>query len=235
MVAANEESATDRDIVPWTGRDVVAATVAVIAGVVAVLILMKLSIALFDGIDADDLRPWALVFVEGLMVLAVWVFAVRRRGASMSSLGFRPTGSRATYVWPLAVLIASLASTALYAAAVSGLGLDLLEPPELTEDLFGTGLERTATVLAIVVWGPFAEELFFRGFVLAALVAPLGPARAAVVSSALFAVAHVSIGVVVPIFLTGLMLSWLYLRTRSIWPPITAHALQNFVAVTVVL
>lgn len=235
MVAANEESTTDRDIVPWTGRDVATATVAVIVGVVAVMLVLRLTVTLFDGVDVDDVRPWALVFVEGMMVLVVWVFAVKQRGASMSSLGLRPTGSRATYVWPLAVLMASLGSTALYTAAVSGLGLDLLKPPELTEDLFGSGLERTATVLAVVVWGPFAEELFFRGFVLAALVAPMGPARAAVVSSALFAVAHVSIGVVAPIFLTGLMLSWLYLRTRSIWPPITAHALQNFVAVTVVL
>jgi membrane protease YdiL (CAAX protease family) len=55
-----------------------------------------------------------------------------------------------------------------------------------------------------------------------------------VVSSALFAAAHLSVGAAVPAFVSGMLLAWLYLRTRSIWPPVTAHALQNFIAVSVV-
>ena len=95
-------------------------------------------------------------------------------------------------------------------------------------------MQKVVTVIAIVAWGPFAEELFFRGFILAALIGPLGPLRAAAVSSALFAAAHVSIEAALPVFVTGMLLAWLYLRTRSIWPPVTAHALQNFIAVSVV-
>ena len=37
-----------------------------------------------------------------------------------------------------------------------------------------------------------------------------------------------------PIFFAGLLLSWLYLKTGSIWPSFVAHALQNLIAVSMV-
>jgi membrane protease YdiL (CAAX protease family) len=40
---------------------------------------------------------------------------------------------------------------------------------------------------------------------------------------------------VIPLFVTGLLLSWLYLRTGSIWPPFAAHAAQNLLALAVTL
>ena len=220
--------------VPCRPRDVVEATAAVFAIIVLGLVVLRLAAGTFDGIDGDDVRPWGLALVEGLMVIAVWIFAVRRRGASWASLGLRPVGPRAMYLLPLAVAIVSLLLTAAYTSATSGLGVDILEPPAFDRDILGTGVQRVVTVVAIVAWGPFAEELFFRGFILAALVEPLGPLRAAAVSSALFAAAHGSIGAALPVFVTGMLLAWLYLRTRSIWPPVTAHALQNFIAVSVV-
>jgi hypothetical protein len=35
----------------------------------------------------------------------------------------------------------------------------------------------------------------------------------------------------VPIFLLGLMLAWLYHKTKSIWPCIIVHAAYNSIAV----
>ena len=220
--------------VPWRPRDVVEATAAVFGVLILVLAGFRLAAGTFDGINGDDIRPWGLVLVEGLMVIAVWTFAVRRRRASWASLGLRPVGPRAMYLLPLGVAVVSLLLTAAYTSAASGLGIGLLEPPALDKDILGSGVQKVVTVIAIVAWGPFAEELFFRGFILAALIGPLGPLRAAAVSSALFAAAHVSIGAALPVFVSGMLLAWLYLRTRSIWPPVTAHALQNFIAVSVV-
>ena len=234
MLDTTGETDTRPTGVPWRPRDVVEATAAVFALIVLGLVILRLASEAFDGLDGDDIRPWGLALVEGLMVIAVWIFAVRRRRASWASLGLRPVGPRAMYLLPLGVMVVSLLSAAAYAAAVSGLGVDLLQPPALDKDILGTGVQRVVAVIAIVAWGPFAEELFFRGFILAALIGPLGPLRAAAVSSALFAAAHVSIGAALPVFVTGMLLAWLYLRTRSIWPPVTAHALQNFIAVSVV-
>ena len=220
--------------VPWRPRDAAEAVVVVFGVLLLVAVGFRLASGVAGGIDVDSIRPLGLALAEGFMVIVVWTFAVRRRGASWASLGLRPVGPRAMYLLPLGVMAASLLLTALYASVVSGLGIGILEPPVLDREILGTGVQRVVAVIAIVAWGPFAEELFFRGFVLAALIEPIGPLRAAVVSSALFAAAHMSIGAALPVFVAGLLLAWLYLRTRSIWPPLTAHALQNFIAVSVV-
>jgi membrane protease YdiL (CAAX protease family) len=53
----------------------------------------------------------------------------------------------------------------------------------------------------------------------------------AIAASALvFSAFHLSLGVLVPIFITGLLLAWLYWRTGSLWAAIGAHAGQNALA-----
>ena len=42
-------------------------------------------------------------------------------------------------------------------------------------------------------------------------------------------------GVLVPIFITGFLLAWLYHRTGSLWPNIVAHAGQNALALVVTI
>lgn len=93
---------------------------------------------------------------------------------------------------------------------------------------------------ALVV--PIMEELFWRSFlqrwVQQANFLTLDPAaigvKALLIASALFAVEHVQwfAGLI-----AGLAYGWLYIRTRTLWAPILAHAITNaglgvFVVVT---
>ena len=91
----------------------------------------------------------------------------------------------------------------------------------------------TLTVLAVVVLAPLGEELLFRGLLLRGLVRRLRFWPAAVISSLLFAAAHADSYVLWPralsLFLTGLVLAWLY-RWRGYWASVTAHATVNTVA-----
>ena len=83
---------------------------------------------------------------------------------------------------------------------------------------------------ALVV--PIMEELFWRSFVQRWVQQPdflnLHPARmglkALLIASALFAVEHLQwlAGLI-----AGLAYGWLYIRTRSLWAPIVAHAVTN--------
>ncbi|MFN3716192.1 MAG: CAAX prenyl protease-related protein [Thiobacillus sp.] len=83
---------------------------------------------------------------------------------------------------------------------------------------------------ALVV--PLMEELFWRSFLQRWVQQPdflaLDPARtgikALLIASALFAVEHVQwfAGLI-----AGLAYGWLYIRTRSLWAPILAHAVTN--------
>ena len=76
--------------------------------------------------------------------------------------------------------------------------------------------------LMIVVLAPVGEELLFRGIAYSAL-RRRGKWRAAVVSSLLFAVAHMQVVHFFPIFVMGFAFAFLVERTRSLVPAIVLH------------
>jgi len=87
------------------------------------------------------------------------------------------------------------------------------------------------TLVDTVVLTPVFEELVFRGLLFATLGRRLRPAVAAVVSAAVFALAH-GYGVLgfAAVFWSGLLWAWAYARTGSLVPSITAHAVDNLSA-----
>ncbi len=214
--------------VPWGTWDVVRAIgliVAVSAAAVVVLAVLE---------PGPAVSVVVLVLPHSSMFAAVWLFGVRNRR------GWRPVGFVVPplprgLVLPGLVLLASLGLGAIYVRTVTALGIDMLVPPRLPHELLAEGPARLLSIAGVGIAGPLIEEVFFRGFLLAALVQPLGPLRAAVVSSAVFSVAHASLAVVIPLFFIGLLLSWLYLRTGSLWPPFAAHAAQNLLALAATL
>src|SRR5205807_4010647 len=78
-------------------------------------------------------------------------------------------------------------------------------------------------VVIIGLAGPFAEEVFFRGFAYRALRERFGVGTAMVASALLFSAAHLNPVGLVPIFLIGLFLAWLYDRTVSLAAPGGMH------------
>ena len=133
---------------------------------------------------------------------------------------------------PVVALLGSLGFAGVYFAIIAALGLDSLDSSGLPEDVFGRGATRLLNMVVVVGLAPFAEEVFFRGFLLAALLPSLGAVRAAALSSAVFAGAHMLPTAMIPLFVTSLLLSWLYVKTRSVWPPIATHAAQNLLVVS---
>jgi uncharacterized protein len=96
-------------------------------------------------------------------------------------------------------------------------------------------LDPWLVVIAIVIFAPIAEELFFRGIVFNAWLREAGLVWAYVGSAALFAAIHLSLASLLPIFLLGLALAWVYRRTGSLLAPIVMHATVNGISVAVAL
>ena len=96
-------------------------------------------------------------------------------------------------------------------------------------------LDPWLVVVAIVLFAPVAEELFFRGIVFNAWLREAGRVWAYVGSAALFAVIHLSLASLLPIFLLGLALAWVYQRTGSLLTPIVMHATVNGISVAAAL
>lgn len=93
-------------------------------------------------------------------------------------------------------------------------------------------VELVVIAAAAVIAAPICEEYFFRGVLLKGLAARHGELRALFVSSLVFSVFHLDpVGLVARTEL-GMLFGYLYLRTRSLWPGVAAHAANNAVSLS---
>ena len=221
-------------IVPWKTRDSFYGLMLVIGS----LFLLAISMNLIDNLTniSSHLKPliksFSLFILPILMLLSTWMFGVKKYGVSWIYLGFTAVKSRNhIFFLPCIALLLSFAFGGFYKSISTILEIPILIPPELPTGIVGDGYYRMINVGFIGVLGPLAEEIFFRGFVLTSLIRPLGRTRAIAVGSAIFSISHMSIGLQIPIFVSGLILSYLYLKTSSIWPSSIAHVAQNLIAI----
>lgn len=82
-----------------------------------------------------------------------------------------------------------------------------------------------------IIGAPIAEEVLFRGAMLGGFKGANKPWLGAVVSSVLFAVAHLNPLLLPAYFLMGMILAGLYIYSRSLLAPMVAHLVNNAVAV----
>ena len=81
--------------------------------------------------------------------------------------------------------------------------------------------------LVAAVVAPFVEELFFRGFLFQGFRQAYGWLPALLLSSAIFGVAHLDPASLIPTFVLGCVLAYIYHRSNSVWPGIIFHATIN--------
>jgi membrane protease YdiL (CAAX protease family) len=91
----------------------------------------------------------------------------------------------------------------------------------------GSSLDFALVLIFAVVLAPLFEEMVFRVHLYSGLRTRMGPAPAAVLSAALFALVHLE-PVAFPVtFLLGLCLAYLRERTGGRSAPIAMHACYN--------
>ncbi len=74
---------------------------------------------------------------------------------------------------------------------------------------------------------PFFEEFLFRGFLLPSLTRYLPVWGAIVISSLLFAIAHLSLSEILPLTVLGMVLGVVYTRSRNLLSSMLLHSLWN--------
>jgi len=178
-----------------------------------------------------------VLIAEGLVVLAVYQF-LRFYHRGWGSIGFRrPKWTDLAVgiaIAPLYYLIYLLV------IAVAGWlvpALDVDQAQQLGFDPVGTW-QLVLTFISLVLIPPFVEELLMRGYLYSSLKKGLPVLGAALVTSAVFAAAHLQFGSGAPLlwvaaidtFVLSLFLVWLREKTGSLWSGITLHALKNAIA-----
>lgn len=106
---------------------------------------------------------------------------------------------------------------------------EMLELPNWMENQFENLSYNVLGVLGIVVIGPIAEELLFRGAILGNLLRmkKLTSKQATVISALIFGIIHFNPAQIFYAFLLGLVLARIYYQTGSLLLCIIVHVLLN--------
>lgn len=194
-------------------------------------ILAQLLLVALAG-PPDPASRWLLVAQGGVMLAAALAagslllrFAERRPAGALGIAWVHGTGEQAAVGFAVGAGALALAVAALVAAG----GLRYQATGGGAVELIGA-LGAAAVFLAVPA---AAEEALFRGYPFQVVSEALGPAIATVAFSFLFAAAHAfnpNVGTfgLVNIFLAGVLLSIVYLRTRSLWCATGVHLGWNW-------
>ncbi len=217
---------------PWRGR--VGAAVVVRGAAAGGILWVGLGLTLYRFFALDDafVGPTLVLVIAAPLLLLARRHLLAPAGLDLpQAMGLWPLpGARGDLVRVTAVLVA--------AGFVGDLALGLLgewrgQSIHWTE-WFDSGLAWggpatvAASLLGAVVVAPIVEEIAFRGLLYGTLRRKWGVGPAAVVSAAVFALAHgYGMWGFASVFFSGLLWAVTYEKTRSLLPAIAAHAVGN--------
>jgi uncharacterized protein len=187
------------------------------------LIDAVLLFAASQGLGARVVQNAGLVLVQlSYLVPLIVIFAYRR--ANPLSLGFGRFDWN-TLGLGCGLLIASYLVILGHNIVLTLLGVNT--QGEQILQLFGALDSPLWFIIVGVIVAPVVEELFFRGFLFQGFRQRYGWVSGALLSSAIFAVAHLDPVALIPTFILGVLLAYMYHRTDSVWIPILLHVLVN--------
>ena len=111
---------------------------------------------------------------------------------------------------------------------------NLIPMPEKIKELFELlGTKDIYTLLMVCILGPVLEEVLFRGIILDGFLNRYKPAKAIFWSAFLFGLFHLNPWQFIPGFFIGILLAWIYWKTRSLVPVILVHIVNNSLSYTI--
>jgi membrane protease YdiL (CAAX protease family) len=124
----------------------------------------------------------------------------------------------------VSVIVAAALEPILHAGEKQGIAPEEWNPDQLAPFL--------VNAIIIATWGPFAEELFYRGLGVTA-VGIFGSTVAIVGTALAFGLAHGLLVALPPLVVFGLGLAWVRVRSDSVWPGFIAHAGYNAIGIAI--
>jgi len=203
--------------VPWSVGDTW------LGVVLLVLLSVGMLVAVFMGINAQFMQNIGVLFLEMIYILPIALIFLWRRihwkylGFGKFTLDVIGIGC-GLLIGGYAIIIAH--NALLYAFGIEAQGdqiFDIFDQLESPIWFFITG----------AVIAPIVEEIFFRGFLFQGFRQKYGWMPAVFLSSAIFGAAHLDPVSLIPTFVLGCVLAYVYHRSNSVWPGILFHAAIN--------
>jgi len=173
--------------------------------------------------EEDWILTTYLLVYQPLQFLPILAYMLYRR-ASLADLGFRRGQPNVLALGcGLFVVVYGVSMVNNLAWALLGVDVQAQDFASLM-----SSLDQPAILLVTgSLFAPLFEEAIIRGYLFAGLRQKWGWLTAALVSSAIFGVIHLSISAFIPTFLMGFLFCYLYHRSNSLWPGIILHTLVN--------
>lgn len=210
--------------------------------------LLAYGIAFLTGRGNDIALDWLQKGVYGqfLNILLIEIFSIgliyifiKRRRSSLKSIGLwdRPRWIDMAYVLSgyLVYFVLYLIIVNVVAKFITSVNVD--QSQQIGFDT-ARGLQLVPVFISLVVLPPITEELLMRGFLYTRLRQNIPRVTAVVITSSLFAIAHLQAGsgaallwiAAVDTFVLSLVLIHLREKTGKLWAPMGLHSLKNFIA-----
>ena len=219
---------------PWTIQDLLFATGVLILALAVANSLLALGLK-FAHVEEAHTAPWSItldmsLYIAGLLAMGAFF---RRRGAGWrQAVGIHRESAPEALTLGAILFFAMLPPLILVFVLYDKLCrvVGVADTPQPVVDLFINSDSRVVVGLIVafaVAVAPVCEEFFFRGLAYPALKQRWGTWKALVVVSAAFALAHLHVPSLGPLFVLALALGLAYEWTGSLLAPITMHTLFN--------
>jgi membrane protease YdiL (CAAX protease family) len=217
MAMLNE--AHRHDSIPWTLRDVWLGV-----GLLGMWFVASLGAWLLLRYSGLNINAGLFIALAELALLGpVWWLTIRKYEVRWETLGLRG------FKWGVVGLGCGLMVLSFIFNVIYDRFLAIFEL-RMQVDLVPIFTQLSSPwwlLVAGVVIAPVVEEVFFRGFLFAGLWKKYTWKKAALISSALFALIHIQVTAMIPIFILGYIFAFLYYRSNSVWPGILMHVTTN--------
>lgn len=191
------------------------------------ILLGALLVIACSGSVAGEIGTRVEIVVSWFTAGVVVLWSIRRRRAIAPFLT-----NLSTPRWYVAAVLLAGATYLLATVAVRALGHGLgIQEIKYADPMLRAGYGWGAVILNVCIEPAIIEELAFRGIILTGLQRVLPDRDAALVSSLMFMVLHLAVPSFPHLFLIGLALSYLRIRSGSLYPGMLMHFLHNFLIV----
>ncbi len=165
------------------------------------------------------------IFSNLLALLIAWLVLRNKPETNKIILGEKAS-SATSLLWIVLGFIILIASQYI-AIYITALFIGMPSGSANTESLLGYAKAAPIFLFFISITGPILEEIVFRKVIYGGLANLINIHGAAVISSFLFALLHGDMNYLLAYFLIGLVLCYLYTKTKRIIVPMGAHILMN--------
>ena len=216
---------------PWTKKETLILTLAPVVALGLISLTVD-TLELKEALLSSNYKAWVIfgsIILQGIIILAP-LFSLRKHRASAKHLGIKkiPVGQGIQEVLAHYLLYFGIAALIGIIIAFTQVKIPGFQAQPSIIPAFGDS--TSAIIIAtftVVIIAPIIEEIFFRGFLMRTLVNHYKLYLGSIASAAIFALFHLQPNSIIPLFIVGLLLNSIVIRTKSILPAIGFHMLFN--------